>query len=112
MVVLFCGSRSWSDPLPIRRDMAALPDDAVVIEGGAPGADRLARVEALRRGLHVATVPALWDLYGRGAGHKRNAAMLRLSPVIVYAYNAGTRGTDVMVRLARAAGIPVHERRP
>ncbi len=107
-VALFCGSRSYYDYERIRDDLAALPEDAVVIEGGAEGADRTARNYALARGLHVATMPALWNEYGRSAGPRRNKMMLALQPTIVYAYPSGdSRGTRGMIRLAKDAGIPV-----
>lgn len=110
-VVLFCGSRGWTDREAIRRDIEALPDNAVVVEGGARGADRIAREEALRRGLHVATVDALWDLYGKSAGYKRNAAMVRMVSS-VYAYTLDSRGTAHTIAMAQRMEIPVFVRRP
>jgi hypothetical protein len=108
-VAVFCGSREWSDRDPIRRDLESLPPDSVVIEGGARGADRIAREEAQALGIHVATVPALWDFYGKGAGYRRNEAMARMRPDFVYAYNLGTGGTEQMIRVAEAECIQVCE---
>ncbi|HEX8958937.1 MAG TPA: SLOG family protein [Solirubrobacterales bacterium] len=108
-LVLFCGSREWSDRERIRADLQSLPEGSVVIEGGARGADRIARTEAQRLGLHVATVNALWDHYGRSAGYRRNEAMLRLEPDFLYAYPLGGPGTAQMIRLAEAECIPVRE---
>jgi YspA, cpYpsA-related SLOG family len=109
VVALFCGSREWTDRARIRRDLEKLPPRSVVIEGGARGADRIARQEAHRLGLHVATVSALWDFYGRSAGYRRNEAMARLEPDFVYAYPLGGPGTAQMIELAEAACIPVRE---
>jgi YspA, cpYpsA-related SLOG family len=109
LIVLFCGSRDWSDRERIRRDLESLPEGSVVIEGGARGADRIARVQARDLGLHVATVAALWDHYGRSAGYRRNEAMARLQPDFVYAYPLGGPGTAQMIALAEAACIPVRE---
>jgi YspA, cpYpsA-related SLOG family len=108
-VVLFCGSREWTDRDRIRRDLESLSERSVVIEGGARGADRIAREEAHRLGLHVATVPALWDHYGRSAGFRRNEAMARLEPDFVHAYPLGGPGTAQMIELAEAECIPVRE---
>ena len=80
----------------------------MVIEGGARGADRLARLWARARGIHVATVDALWDYYDNGAGPIRNQAMLQLRPDVVVAFPGGT-GTADMVKRAKAAGIQVIE---
>jgi hypothetical protein len=110
-VALFCGSRDWTLRRPIQLDIEWLPDTAVVLEGGARGADRIAREEAFHRGLHVATVEALWDRYGKSAGYRRNAAMVRMA-TIVYAYTLGTPGTNHTIALAQQAGIPVHVRTP
>ncbi len=109
VIALFCGSREWSDRERIRRDLESLPEGSVVIEGGARGADRIAREEATELGLHVATVRALWDYYGRPAGFRRNEAMARLGPDFVYAYPLGGPGTAQMIALAEAACIPVRE---
>lgn len=109
VVALFCGSRDWSDRERIRRDLESLPEGSVVIEGGARGADRIAAEEAAALGLHVATVRALWDFYGRSAGYRRNEAMARLEPEVVYAYPLGGPGTARMIEIAEAACIPVRE---
>lgn len=80
----------------------------MVIEGGASGADRFAREWAHSRGIHVATVEALWHEWKRRAGHIRNAAMLTLQPDLVIAFPGGN-GTRSMVEMARRAGTPVIE---
>ncbi len=110
VVALFCGSREWTDRDRIRRDLESLPEGSVVIEGGARGADRIAREEAEALGLHVATVWALWDHYGKSAGFRRNEAMARLCPDHVYAYPLGeSRGTRHMIEIAEANCIQVRE---
>ena len=109
IVALFCGSRDWTDRERIRRDLESLPEGSVVIEGGARGADRIAAEEATALGLHVAEVRALWDFYGRSAGYRRNEAMARLDPDVLYAYPLGGPGTARMIEIAEAACIPVRE---
>lgn len=109
-IAIFAGSRDWTDRQAIRRDLETLTEDSLVIEGGARGADRIAREEAEKLGLHVVTVRALWDFYGRGAGYRRNEAMARLGPDCLYAYSLGTAGTDHMIRTAEAECIQVYER--
>jgi hypothetical protein len=107
VVALFCGSRDWSDRESIRAEVKALAPGSIVIEGGAPGADRIAREEARSLGIHVATVAALWGSFGRSAGPRRNEAMLRLRPDIVHAYPLGGPGTAHMIRAAERASIEV-----
>lgn len=105
MIVLVCGGRDFSNADAVSRAFSTTCT-SVVIEGGARGADTLARNEAVRRGIHVATVPALWDKYGKSAGYKRNAAMLDLKPDLCVAFPGG-KGTAMMVKLCQDAGIPV-----
>jgi hypothetical protein len=82
-----------------------------VIEGGARGLDRIAREEAHARGIHVATVEALWDRFGRSAGYRRNEAMARLRPDRAFAYPLGeSRGTRHTIAACEAAGMPVRVR--
>jgi hypothetical protein len=109
VIVLACGSRTWTDADTIRRRIGQLRGDHgdIVITGGAPGADTIAGNIAFRLGLHVATMPALWHVHGKAAGPLRNAAMLRLRPDLVLAFSCGTAGTHDTIRQARAAGVPV-----
>lgn len=107
VIALFCGSREWSDRESIRTEVKALPPGSIVVEGGARGADRIAREEARSLGIHVATVPALWRSFGRSAGHRRNEAMLRLGPDVVHAYPLGGPGTAHTIAAAERAGLEV-----
>ena len=109
VVAIFCGSRKWTDRECIRRDLESLPPDSIVIEGGAHGADRIAREEARALGIHVATVPAQWDHYGKSAGYRRNEAMARLQPDYCYAYPLDGPGTKHMIRIAEDNCIQVRE---
>jgi YspA, cpYpsA-related SLOG family len=109
-VVLFCGSREWTNAAAIRSDLESLPEGSIVIEGGARGADAIARREAASLGLHVATMRAQWDHYGKSAGYRRNEAMARLQPSFVYAYPLGGAGTEHMIRIAERDCIQVRER--
>lgn len=111
MKLLVCGGRDYSD-----RDTAFRLLDSIhgqrpihiIIEGGATGADALARAWGRSRGVHVATMHALWETSGRGAGPRRNAAMLSLDPKGVLAFPGG-RGTANMVQQAKDAGVKVVE---
>jgi hypothetical protein len=111
MRVLVCGARDWSDIGSIRRTLAALPPDTVVIHGAARGADSLAGEAARELGLRVRAFPADWARYGKAAGPVRNRQMLvEGKPDRVLAFHAdlaGSKGTADMVRQARAAGVAV-----
>lgn len=58
MVVVVCGSRSWTNRELIGRRLSALHAGSAVIAGKAPGADTIAREEAVQLGLEVLSVDA------------------------------------------------------
>jgi predicted Rossmann-fold nucleotide-binding protein len=104
-----CGGRDYDDSTLVHKVLAMFHDNggvSLVIEGGAHGADALARQWAMSKKVHCATVPALWNSHGKAAGPLRNKAMLLLSPNQVIAFPGG-RGTANMIELATQAGIPV-----
>jgi hypothetical protein len=111
--ILFCGSRDYDDPRPIDACLADIfreHPDAEIINGGAPGADTIAAMHALKQGFHVETYMADWDTYGRGAGPIRNKQMLDSGLDFVYAFVnkprlEDSRGTANMVGIAREAGV-------
>jgi hypothetical protein len=115
MRVLICGSRSWRDTEAIKKRVDMLPDGTVVIEGGADGADKIARQCALKRHLFVAEVavtPGHWDRFGKRAGHMRNHAMLDLMPDLVIAFQRnGSNGTQGTLDEACRRGIPIEVHR-
>lgn len=81
----------------------------MIIQGGAGGADALARGWAFSRRQELVNIPADWKTFGKAAGPIRNQAMLvKWSPDLVVAFTGG-RGTADMVNRARAAGVPVIE---
>lgn len=112
MKVLICGGRDFADAVLVDKTLTriALRSDApfmLLIEGGATGADRLARQWAKGHGIHVATIEALWDFYGNAAGPRRNTIMLNeLAPDVVVAFPGG-RGTADMVKKALGNKVPV-----
>lgn len=107
-VVLVCGSRDWEDRDAINQRIAELPEGSVVIQGGARGADIMARHAAVLAGLHWAEVPAQWHQHGKRAGVIRNRVMLDLKPELVIAFQCnGSRGTQHTIDEARRRGIPV-----
>ncbi len=95
--------------LAIRAWINRLPQNTVVVHGGAQGADQLAGECARQRGLSVEEHPAEWSRYGRAAGPRRNAAMLQTGIDAVYAFRTTGRspGTDHMVQIARNHPCPV-----
>lgn len=109
MKVLVCGGREFDDATLLDSVLDNFHKGyriTVLIEGGARGADSLAREWAFKRGVHCATMPALWNTYRKKAGPIRNGHMLLLGPVVVFAFPGGN-GTENMVSQARVAGVEV-----
>jgi hypothetical protein len=104
--ILVCGGRTFNDHAAFARVMEGR-EPAVIINGGAAGADRLARMWAGYRTIATFTFPADWERMGASAGPRRNQRMIDEGmPDLVIAFPGG-RGTADMVRRARAAGIAV-----
>lgn len=81
----------------------------VVIQGGATGADQLARWWCVQRRVPYENYPPDWMKFGRAAGPIRNRRMIEKGqPDIVVAFPGGS-GTADLVAKARAAGVKVLE---
>ena len=77
MKLLICGSRGWKDYHAIR-DCVDKKHPALVIHGGAQGADPMADRAAKELGIPTARFDANWQFHGRCAGAIRNQQMLEL----------------------------------
>jgi hypothetical protein len=110
--VLVCGGRDYSDRDRVFAVLDKLdggPGIDTIIEGGARGADRLAREWAYFQNVPCAVFEADWENQGSFAGPARNKRMLdEGKPDLVIAFPGG-RGTADMVRKARKAGVEVVE---
>jgi hypothetical protein len=82
----------------------------MLIEGGATGADQLARNWARQRGIPVMEYFAEWNRFGSGAGPIRNQRMLvEGRPDLLIAFLApGSRGTKNMIEQAQKRGLKTH----
>lgn len=102
MRVLVTGGRDYIGDV----SCLSLIDISILIHGEAKGADKRAAQYCESHGIHTASVKALWDIFNKSAGYKRNSAMLLLKPEYCVAFPGG-RGTAMMVELCEKEGIPV-----
>lgn len=127
--VIVCGGRKYLDEgsVFITLDCLPYPEMVLLMHGAAPGADTLAQNWAEARGVRVHPYPAAWGrldypdavirtlpsgrTYDANAGRRRNGTMLKAMPDVVIAFPGGP-GTEHMVGISRAAGIPVFEFKP
>lgn len=103
---LVCGGRDYWDRRGVDRALAEREPEAIV-HGGAEGADQLAGQWGHENGVPVIEIQAQWLYYGRAAGIRRNAWMLKYVKVDRVLAFPGGRGTENMIRQAEDKGIPV-----
>jgi hypothetical protein len=120
VAILVTGSRDWTDIVALSRALYEIMPVrgsgafVLVIHGGARGADHIAADSAVRLGFETLEMPAQWDRDGKSAGHKRNAAMVRVLEALhdcgyechVLAFPMpDSKGTWDCVRRAKAGGF-------
>lgn len=110
MKILVCGGRDYND----QERCWSILDKAhshykfsCLIEGGAKGADYLAKTWAQSRQVPIQSFPADWKRFGKRAGPIRNQQMIdEGSPDVVIAFPGGN-GTQDMINRAKSNKIPV-----
>ncbi len=107
MKIAIVGSRDYPDRARVEALVQDLPDDVVVVTGGAVGVDRWAESVARSRGLEVEVILPDWQRYGRAAGPIRNKAIVEAADRVVAFWDGRSRGTRSTIELARKAGKPV-----
>jgi hypothetical protein len=110
--VLVCGGRGYSDREKIYHvldsQLAKIGDKMLLIAGGAPGADTIAREWAVDRKVDHLTLYAKWDRFGRAAGPIRNRRMAKKKPRLVLAFHddlENSKGTKDMLKVAQKMDI-------
>ena len=110
MRALVCGGRDFNERDRVYRALDGARKRLGlnhVIQGGARGADLLAKQWAETRGIPCDEYRAEWGRHGRAAGPLRNQTMIEVGkPDIVIAF-PGTVGTADMIARAEKAAIPV-----
>lgn len=114
MRLLVCGGRNYANRDAVYAALDVMlrgtPVDCLtVIQGGATGADQLAREWCGDRRVPYDNFPADWEKHGKAAGPIRNQRMIdegRPNLVLVF---PGGRGTSDMQRRAQRAGIRIRE---
>jgi hypothetical protein len=110
MRVLVCGGRDYDDWPKLSTALHRADDKrkiTVIIQGGAKGADALAKEWAEVLMVPVETFPADWKQFGPRAGPMRNQDMIDAGqPDAAIAFPGG-KGTADMVRRLEAASVVV-----
>lgn len=106
--VIVTGSRHWTD----RDSLWAALDAAkptLVVNGGARGADLMARGWAWENGARCHIFEADWHTHGKSAGMRRNREMADAYPdaLVIACPLPGGKGTQAMMALCLKRGMRV-----
>jgi hypothetical protein len=81
--------------------------DIEIVSGTARGADQLGERFAKEMGCSIKRFPANWDKYGKRAGYIRNKQMAEYADVCVVFWDGRSRGSKLMIDLAKEYGLPL-----
>jgi len=104
MRVAIVGSRDYSPLSDVVDYVRSLPDDTVIITGGARGVDQIAESEALARGLEVVVHLPDWAKYGKSAGMIRNRVVVDDCEKLKAFWDQVSPGTKGVIAMAAKAG--------
>jgi hypothetical protein len=115
MIVMVTGSRNWDLVPVISKHLYWFTrgwKEVTLFEGGATGADSIARGYALTNGWEIETFLPKYNLHGKSATHIRNQAMIDRKPDLVLAYirdmSSGTVETVIKAYKARLLVRPFY----
>lgn len=110
MKIIVCGGRAYQNRQRVFETLDALHQERkidLVAQGGASGADALAKEWAREMGVETGTFYADWKAYGRLAGPMRNQRMLvDVRPDLVVAFPGGSGTADMILR-AEQTGVTI-----
>jgi hypothetical protein len=114
VVVLVTGGRDFNNATYMWQGFNAISHHVSshisgIVQGGARGADTLAKKMGNEWGIPVHEFPADWGTHGKSAGFMRNKQMLDSGLAHVVMAMPGGRGTDNMVQIAKRAQIQVFD---
>jgi hypothetical protein len=113
--VIVAGSRSIKELEPSRRgrevrnaiEEAPFEIDEVV-SGTCEGVDKMGEFYAEQNGLEVQRLPALWDVWGKSAGPRRNSLMVEYADALIAVWDGESRGTEDVIEKAQSEDLDVH----
>jgi len=100
--IAIVGSREYLDLDQVRDYVRLLPDDTVVVTGGARGVDEAAELAARSRGLKVIIHEPEWAKYGKAAGPMRNKQVVDdCDRLVAFWDGASTGAKDAISKAAK-----------
>lgn len=93
------------------REIAGKDPEVEIVSGEADGVDTWAKNAADQYGLRYTPFPAKWKRedgsLDRGAGHKRNAEIVRYADKVFAFWDGKSPGTENTIKQTRKAGKPI-----
>jgi hypothetical protein len=82
-------------------------EEMQIVSGMAQGADSAGVKLAEDYNLDVVKYPALWHMYGRSAGYKRNVKMAENATHLLAFWDGKSKGTEHMINIANKLQLKV-----
>jgi len=118
ITVVVTGGRGYENRQHVFSVLSRLHKDnhiALLLHGGATGADALADEWAVENGVQTAVFAVtdrMWKIYGRAAGPRRNQAMLTsIKEIDLVVAFPGGNGTSNCVSIATSLKLPILDER-
>jgi hypothetical protein len=108
--LIVAGSRDITDTPLVHRYInevcVAYPTLREIVEVGATGVDRSARLYAFENDMDLCTMHAEWGRFKRSAGPLRNKRMAAYGDILLAVWDGKSRGTQHMIMVMKQLGKP------
>lgn len=104
MKIIIAGSRTFNNYPKLKNKLDSIlrnQKGITIISGTASGADRLGERYADENHHNLEKYPAMWDIFGKSAGYKRNEEMANVADACVVFWDGKSRGTKHMIDIAK-----------
>jgi hypothetical protein len=113
MKLIIAGGRSCTDfqgvleAFNIFSGLYGYPEE--IISGGASGVDKIGEKIADQLNIKLIQFPALWELFGKAAGPKRNEEMADYADALLLYWDGKSRGSKNMKKCAKKHNLLIVE---
>lgn len=110
--LLVAGGRDFDDYELLEEELSAYTimrgrEGVLIIQGGAKGADLIAKVFAIANEVEHKTVRAKWEMYGKTAGFIRNEEMWKMCDEGIIFWDGESKGTAHSIELSKKYKKPL-----
>jgi hypothetical protein len=102
--IIIAGSRNFSNEELLFQKCASIISNNTILEiisGNSKGADQLGEKFAIANDITVKKIIPNWQLYGKGAGEKRNIEMAKQANALIAFWDGKSKGTKNMIEIAK-----------